>query len=104
MRYVSTRGRAPAVGFADALLAGLAPDGGLYVPTETPELAGVTGSYLDVAAAIVGHFAGEDEAALVADAYASFDHPDVCPVVPLSDGLWVQELWHGPTLAFKDVA
>jgi threonine synthase len=104
MRYVSTRGQAPAVDFADALLNGLAPDGGLYVPTETPDLGGTAGSYVEVAEAVVGRFAGDAGAAQVADAYATFDHPDVCPVVALSDGLWVQELWHGPTLAFKDVA
>jgi threonine synthase len=105
MRYVSTRGRAPSVGFADALLAGLAPDGGLYVPDRTPALEGVEGDrYVDVARSVVGAFAGEGAAALVDDAYGGFDHPDVCPVRELSDGLWVQELWHGPTLAFKDVA
>ena len=56
-------------------------------------------SYVDVASSITGV-----DGDLVADAYATFDHDDVCPVVQLDDRLWVQELWHGPTLSFKDVA
>ena len=61
-------------------------------------------SYVAVAKAVIGAFVDRDVASLVEDTYAAFDHPDVCPVMELSDGLWVQELWHGPTLAFKDVA
>jgi threonine synthase len=104
MRYVSTRGQAPPVGFADALVGGLAPDGGLYVPDGEVQRPDGAGRYVAVAEAVVEQYAGPAQAALVEPAYATFDHPDVCPVVELSDGLWVQELWHGPTLAFKDVA
>ncbi|HEV3227116.1 MAG TPA: pyridoxal-phosphate dependent enzyme, partial [Acidimicrobiales bacterium] len=100
MRFVSTRGRAPELDFEGALLEGLARDGGLYVPDALPELPGeLPTSYVDVAAIVTGLDAG-----VLAEAYATFDHPAVCPVVALDDGLWVQELWHGPTLAFKDVA
>jgi threonine synthase len=104
MRYVSTRGQAPPVGFADALVGGLAPDGGLYVPDGEVQRPDGAGPYVAVAGAVVEQYAGPAQAALVEPAYATFDHPDVCPVVELSDGLWGQELWHGPTLAFKDVA
>jgi len=98
--YISTRGRAPELGFEDAVLEGLARDGGLYVPESLPKLPGeLPESYVDVATAVTG--VDED---LVADAYATFDTDVVCPVIQLDDHLWVQELWHGPTLAFKDVA
>jgi len=112
MKYVSTRGAAPIVEFGDALLTGLAPDGGLYVPeSQLPRLGGhaATASYADVALAVMAPFveptvSPDALAAEVDAAYATFDHPDVCPLVELDGGLWVQELWHGPTLAFKDVA
>ena len=115
MRYVSTRGAAPAVGFAHALLAGLAPDGGLYVPEAWPaftteELAGFAGRpYAQVAAEVLALFAGDDLPRAVidrlcAEAYATFAHPAVTPLKALDDGLWLLELFHGPTLAFKDVA
>jgi threonine synthase len=99
-KYISTRGRAPELDFEDAVLEGLARDGGLYVPESLPKLPGeLPDSYVDVATAVTGV-----DAVTVADAYSTFDHDDVCPVVQLDDHLWVQELWHGPTLAFKDVA
>jgi threonine synthase len=115
MKYVSTRGRAPAIGFLDAVLAGLAPDGGLYVPetwpTFTPgEIAAFAGRpYAEVAAAVLGRFAGDEIAPEVlaqmcAEAYATFAHPAVTPLKQLGDGLFLLELFHGPTLAFKDVA
>ena len=111
MRYVSTRGRAPALGFCDALLAGLASDGGLYVPERWPELPALAPGepYARVAAAVVGAFAGDElEPALLerlcSEAYASFRHPAVCPLVQLDAGEWLLELFHGPTLAFKDLA
>jgi threonine synthase len=113
--HVSTRGEAPALGFSDALLAGLARDGGLYMPREWPalpadaiaELAGVP--YGEAARRVIGPFlAGEIEAAafsgMVDAAYATFRHPAVCPLVQVGDNLFVLELFHGPTLAFKDVA
>lgn len=111
MRYVSTRGAAPELGFADTLLAGLASDGGLYVPAEWPTLDVPVdaGTYAEVATAVMWPFVAGDverEAfeSMVADAYATFDHPDVVPLTELGDGLWLAELFHGPTLAFKDVA
>src|SRR3954452_8190637 len=113
--HVSTRGEAPALGFADALLAGLARDGGLYVPQAYPTLTHDTirgfsgGRYADVAKAVLGPLTGGDIpadafAAMVEDAYSSFRHPAVCPLTQLDDNLFVLELFHGPTLAFKDVA
>jgi threonine synthase len=113
VKYVSTRGQAPVLDFADVLLAGLAADGGLYVPESWPALPGswrATGRYVDVAGDVLWPYVEGstlprqtlDE--LVAEAYATFDHPDVCPLVELEPGMWVLELFHGPTLAFKDVA
>src|SRR5438105_4123520 len=116
MKYVSTRGAAPVLGFSDVLLTGLASDGGLYVPEEWPVLPGhlkgpVTGerSYasvaLDVMAPYVdGSLEPAQLAPMVDAAYATFGHPDVCPLRPLGNKLWLMELFWGPTLAFKDVA
>ena len=112
MKYVSTRGEAPVLGFGDVLLAGLASDGGLYVPeawpTLSPEVWAPGRPYADVAVDVMfpfveGSLSRDDLAAMVAEAYATFDHPAVCPVVPLGD-LHLLELFWGPTLAFKDVA
>jgi threonine synthase len=98
--FISTRGKAPELSFEDVLLEGLARDGGLYVPDVIGRLPGkLPSSYVDVAATVTG--IGSD---VLTEAYATFDHPDVCPVRQLDERLWVQELWHGPTLAFKDVA
>ncbi len=118
--YVSTRGDAPTLGFADAMLTGLAPDGGLFVPRTFPSLLraldGVApdAPYAEVAAAVMWPFvAGSIDRgrfeAVCAEAYATFDHPEVCPLVHLdrsSTGRdrWLLELFHGPTIAFKDVA
>jgi threonine synthase len=111
VRYVSTRGSAPALGFCDALLAGLASDGGLYVPERWPELPPRRPGepYAKVAAGVVGAFAGADlEPVLLerlcAEAYADFRHPAICPLAQLDAGEWLLELFHGPTLAFKDLA
>jgi threonine synthase len=115
MRYVSTRGQSPAVGFVDAVLGGLAPDGGLYVPeawpTFTPaEIAGFADlSYAEVAARVIGAFAGDEiEPAVLLqmcrEAYATFNHAAVAPLVQLRPGVFMAELFHGPSLAFKDVA
>ncbi len=115
MLHVSTRGEAAAIGFCDALLAGLARDGGLYVPEAWPTLpqeaiAGFAGRpYAEVAKAVLaplvgGEIATADLGRMVDDAYASFRHPAVCPLTQLHDNLFVLELFHGPTLAFKDVA
>jgi threonine synthase len=113
VKYVSTRGRAPVLDFADVLLAGLAADGGLYVPETWPPLPSGWRDprpYVQVAGDVLWPYVegstlprpSLDE--LVAEAYATFDHPGVCPLVELEPGLWVVELFHGPTLAFKDVA
>ena len=115
MRYISTRGRAPARDFAAVLLAGLAEDGGLFVPEAWPRfspadwraLRGL--AYPDLAARVMAPFVGEAIPLAVLericrDAYAGFAHPAVVPLVQLETGLWVQELFHGPTLAFKDMA
>lgn len=115
MLHVSTRGEAPALPFADALLAGLARDGGLYVPQHWPHLAPATIAgfagrpYAEVARAVVGalidgEIAPDDLARMVSDAYGAFRHPATCPLVQIGDNLFVLELFHGPTLAFKDVA
>jgi threonine synthase len=113
VKYVSTRGQAPVLDFADVLLAGLASDGGLYVPEAWPELPAdwdVPRPYVDVAADVLWPYVEGSTLAraeldeMVAAAYATFDHPDVCPLVEIEPGLYVVELFHGPTLAFKDVA
>ncbi len=112
MRYVSTRGRAPELGFADVLLAGLADDGGLYVPTAWPKLSprrSTNGSYVDRAVEVMLPFVEPDIDELTlthlcSEAYATFRHPAVVPLVQTGPNQWVQELFHGPTLAFKDVA
>jgi threonine synthase len=115
MRYISTRGEAPPIGFVDAVLAGLAADGGLYVPETWPqlspeEIAAFAGKpYAEVAAEILSRFAGEafareDLLEIASEAYASFAHPAVTPLAQVDEGLWRLELFHGPTLAFKDVA
>ena len=113
LSYVSTRGQAPRLTFADTLLAGLATDGGLYVPESWPTLDSAAVDphrpYADTAIEVMWPFvAGSIERAdfesIVRDTYATFAHPDVTPLVPLEDGLWLLELFHGPTLAFKDVA
>ncbi len=115
MNYISTRGEAPSAGFADVLLTGLAPDGGLYVPDRWPrltadEIAAFAGRpYAEVAADLVGRFADGEIAsdaisAMCAAAYASFRHKAVAPLIQLDADAWVLELFHGPTFAFKDLA
>jgi threonine synthase len=109
VKYESTRGTAPVLGFADVLLEGLARDGGLYVPESVPVLdprAPEVTPYAELATSVmspyVDGFDGFDDH--VAAAYATFEHPEVVPLVALGDGVHVMELFHGPTLAFKDVA
>ena len=111
MRYVSTRGRAAELGFTETLLAGMATDGGLYVPATWPSLPqrepGM--DYAARAAQIMQLFVGDEIAppmlaTMCADAYATFAHPAVVPLVQIDDEHFVEELFHGPTLAFKDVA
>ncbi|MFD1987624.1 threonine synthase [Mesorhizobium newzealandense] len=115
MQYVSTRGEAPVLGFSDAVLAGLARDGGLYVPREWPgfsaaEIRAMRGlAYPDLAIRVLSPFLGDEIPApvferLVREAYATFRHEAVCPLVQTGPNTFVLELFHGPTLAFKDVA
>jgi threonine synthase len=113
--HVSTRGAAAPLSFSDALLAGLARDGGLYVPETWPQIAkpaiaGLAGiRYADAAKTVLrplidGEIADADLDRMIEDAYATFRHPAVCPLTQLDDNLFLLELFHGPTLAFKDVA
>jgi threonine synthase len=115
LRYVSTRGNAPALVFDEVLLAGLARDGGLYLPETWPrltagEFAALRGlSYPELAIRVMERFLGGRVAegvfaSLVREAYASFDHQAVVPLKQLGANDWLLELFHGPTLAFKDVA
>lgn len=105
MRYVSTRGESEVASFDDAMLAGLAPDGGLFVPETTPVLPAdwEDWSYRDAVSGSLGLFGAESVDLLVDEAAARFDHPDVAPIVPVGDRL-VLELFWGPTLSFKDHA
>lgn len=112
MRYVSTRGQTPPMAFSDAVLTGLAPDGGLLLPATIPDLRDrlsywQTLGYVELARELIAVFVDDiprhvlDD--LIGKAYATFDHPDIVPLVQVGD-LSVMELFHGPTLAFKDVA
>lgn len=114
MKYRSTRGEAPILGFEDALLAGLASDGGLYVPEQWPTLDRETirgfqsASYQDIAEAVMWPFVSSDLPrdafrAMIDESYATFHHPAIAPLVQISPQEWILELFHGPTLAFKDV-
>ena len=115
MDYISTRGEVPSLGFCDALLAGLARDGGLYVPRKWPsfskkEIRALRGkSYQEIAFTILSPFTnGEipDETfrAMIDGAYGTFRHPAIAPLVQTGPNSFVMELFHGTTLAFKDVA
>ncbi len=113
MRYISTRGSAPSKDFAGALLAGLAEDGGLYVPEAWPKLSDIEAlrgkPYPEIATEILAHFVGDcipyaTLGTMAEEAYAGFRHPAIIPLVQLGTNLWSLELFHGPTLAFKDMA
>ena len=115
VRYVSTRGEAPALNFVDVTLAGLARDGGLYVPEAWPTLsrdaiAALAGRpYAEVAVEVIAPFVGDaisrtDLSRMAHEAYGTFRHPAVTPLVQIADNSFVLELSHGPTLAFKDLA
>ncbi len=115
MRYVSTRGEAPSLGFMDVTLAGLARDGGLYVPESWPRLlretvAGFAGRpYAEVAVEVIRPFVGDtiaeaDLSRIAREAYGTFRHPAVVPIAQVGANTFLLELFHGPTLAFKDVA
>ena len=115
MRYISTRGAAPALDFEEVTLAGLASDGGLYVPESWPtlsrdEIAALAGlDYVETAVRVLTPFVGDsiDQAglrSLCRQAYGRFAHAAVTPLIQLDQRNWLLELFHGPTLAFKDVA
>ncbi|QEA38976.1 threonine synthase [Pistricoccus aurantiacus] len=115
MRYISTRGQAPALNFEEVVLTGMASDGGLYVPENVPrlsreELAAMAGlSYAEIAFRVMKPFVGgeiDDDTfrEIVRDAYATFSHDAVVPLNQLDANHFLLELFHGPTLAFKDVA
>ena len=115
MHYVSTRGEAPPLGFIDVTLAGLARDGGLYVPESWPRLsaeniASFAGRpYAEVAVEVIRPFVGDsiseaELSRLAREAYGTFRHPAVVPIAQFGAGTFLLELFHGPTLAFKDVA
>ncbi|MEZ5854166.1 MAG: threonine synthase [Hyphomicrobiaceae bacterium] len=115
MKYVSTRGKAPELGFEDVLLTGLARDGGLYVPKQWPtispdEIAALAGrSYQAVALEIIrpfvgGEFSDEELEVIFEEAYRGFRHKTIAPLVQIGPSDWLLELFHGPTLAFKDIA
>lgn len=112
MKYCSTRGGVTDLSFVDSLLMGLAPDGGLLVPTELPDVSGHLDAwrgmgFVQLAQEVIALFVDDIDRAtldrLITDAYATFDHPDVIGWQQLDD-IAVMELYHGPTLAFKDVA
>ena len=115
VKYISTRGTAPRLGFDGVLLAGLARDGGLYLPESLPRLdpaaiAALAGRpYAEVAEELIAPFTGECFApgtlrAMTGEAYGAFRHPAVVPLSQLDAGLFLLEIFHGPTLAFKDIA
>ncbi|MCX7312511.1 MAG: threonine synthase [Hyphomicrobiales bacterium] len=115
MRYISTRGESPPLGFMEVTLAGLARDGGLYVPETWPRLspetiAGFAGRpYAEVAVEVIRPFVGDsiaeaDLSRLAREAYGTFRHPAVAPLAQFGPNTFLLELFHGPTLAFKDVA
>jgi len=115
MQYISTRGAAPVLGFEEAMMTGLARDGGLYVPDAVPvmaaaDIAALAGlSYEDIAFRVMrpylgGAFGDDEFRRLIAKAYAGFHHAARAPLVQLAPGHFLLELFHGPTLAFKDFA
>jgi threonine synthase len=115
VQHVSTRGEAPPLGFVEVMLAGLARDGGLYVPNAWPRLDAQTimsfagRPYAEVAIEVIRHFVTDliseaDLARMAREAYGTFRHPAVAPIVQLGVNTYALELFHGPTLAFKDLA
>jgi threonine synthase len=115
VRYISTRGKCPAQNFEQVLLTGLAPDGGLYIPEQVPQVSAEQLhalkdlGYAELAFEIIRLYVAdcmpeEDLRAIIDDTYAVFSHPEVAPLQQLGDNEYVLELFHGPTLAFKDFA
>src|SRR5271156_707149 len=115
MMFISTRGAAPPACFADVLLAGLAPDGGLYLPQSWPQFSGAEIAafkglrYQDVAFTILskftaGSFSDAELREAIEAAYSDFDAREIAPLIEIGEGRYLLELFHGPTLAFKDIA
>jgi len=115
MKYISTRGGCSPQTFEQVLLTGLAPDGGLFVPKSLPKLSTEeirsyqSLSYPELALKIITPFIGDGIPAdalqeIIEESYSEFDHPEVAPLSPLGENEWILELYHGPTLAFKDFA
>ena len=111
MQYVSTRGAAPELPFGDVLLTGLATDGGLYLPESWPQVVSSarSGNYVETAIDVMwpfvdGSIERDTFEAMVADTYATFATDNVVELVETAPNEWLMELFHGPTLAFKDVA
>lgn len=115
MKYISTRGKAPAQNFEQVLLTGLAPDGGLYVPEMLPSLsiedlkAWAELPYHELAMKVIAPFVADaipaqELSRILEESYAEFDHADVAPLTGIGSNQWILELYHGPTLAFKDFA
>jgi threonine synthase len=113
MKFISTRGQTPPLGFSDAVATGLAPDGGLFLPETLPDFGGELGrfsklGYGELCFEFLRHFATDIDAAtlraLIGKSYTKFDHPEIAPLVKLDERTYVLELFHGPTLAFKDFA
>lgn len=113
MRYISTRGQTPPLGFSDAVATGLAPDGGLYLPERLPDISAKLDGwaklgYAELCFEFLKLFAtdipSETLRKIVNKSYTRFDHPEIAPLKKLDERTWVLELFHGPTLAFKDFA
>src|SRR5687767_3766725 len=113
MRFISTRGQAPALSFSDAVATGLAPDGGLFLPEKLPDFSGELPrfgklGYVELCFEFLRVFATDIPPdtlrPLIAQSYTHFDHPEIAPLRSLAKNLYVLELFHGPTLAFKDFA
>jgi threonine synthase len=115
MKYISTRGKAPILGFQDIVMEGLALDGGLYLPEKFPKIPhrsirALRGkSYKEIAKAVVWAFIENeieysDFEKIVDESYSTFHHAAVCPLVQIAPNEFILELFHGPTLAFKDIA
>ncbi len=115
MKYISTRSQSPELDFEQAATCGLAPDGGLYVPVEWPKFdhnelkSLIDKSYCEVVLEVMRKFAGDSVPRdqlnqIVTDAYTDFSHPEIAPIRKIRSGIYMVELFHGPTLSFKDYA
>lgn len=115
MKYISTRGEAPALSFTETIMTGLASDGGLYLPDKFPQLSfdalrALRGhSYTTIAKTILWPFVNNEIEYttfenMIVESYATFHHPAICPLRQTGADEFILELFHGPTLAFKDVA